>query len=167
MRKAYSGQADADNVITSFTSDITIPTPRLRHVVFSSDEDFLVLTAESGGGLAVYNTESVLNKKNPENQIGTDQISVRALVPNPNPQFGQYFAVILENGRLFVVDISDGKQVKLQEENATCVAWSNRGKAVIAGQKDGSAVQYGMKGDVMATVPRPPDMDASYIGELH
>lgn len=125
-----------------------------------------MVTAESGGGLAAYSTDDALNKKDPAVQIATDGIAVRALVPNPNPQLAHYFAAVLENGRLIITDITNSQVQSLIEENVTCVAWSNKGKALIAGLKDGSAVQYMTTGKLMATVPPPPGMSAGYAGRL-
>jgi nucleoporin NUP159 len=139
----------------------------LRHVAFSSDEDFLVISAEDGGGLATYGVEDLLSKKQSNKQLSTDQIPVRALVPNPNPQFGHYFAAVLDSGALIIVDVANQKTQPLHRDNVTCVAWSIRGQALVAGLKDGSAIQYKTDGALLATVPCPPDVDPGYTGECN
>ncbi|KAF2794983.1 hypothetical protein K505DRAFT_360589 [Melanomma pulvis-pyrius CBS 109.77] len=162
-RKAFHGEADENGVITDFTPDLTIPIPQLRHLAFSSGEDFLVISAENGGGLAVYSVLDLVEKKhNPTNQISTEQVSVRALVPNPAQEFEHYFAVVLDSGKLLIADILDGRLKEIHPSNVACVAWSVKGKAVIAGMNDGTAVQYMSNGSQMGTIPRPPDVDESF-----
>ncbi|KAF2278400.1 uncharacterized protein EI97DRAFT_440873 [Westerdykella ornata] len=163
-RRAFTAlEADHSHVVSAYTPDVTLSTPKLRHVAFSSDENLLVVTAESGGGLAAYNVESVLNIKGPALQLATEQVSVRALVPNPNPQLAHLFAVVLDSGRLVVADLSKGQLETLHQTNVTCVGWSNLGKALVVGLEDGSAIQYKTDGQVLAVVPRPPNVEDNYF----
>jgi nucleoporin NUP159 len=172
IRDAFKEEPEKDDkgnyvneLLKPFSPEVILPIPQLRHVAFSSDEDFLVATAESGGGLAVYAVDDALQKKKPTLQIPTDGIAVRALVPNPNPEVGQYYAAVLESGRLAIINVADNQTVTPQEENVTCMAWSNKGKAFVAGFKDGSAVQYKLGGGIMAKIPRPPNVEEGYSGK--
>jgi nucleoporin NUP159 len=166
IRAAFEKDADeSTNVVTDFSPAVTIPVPKLRHVAFSSDEDFLVISAEEGGGLAIYDAAGLLENKLSSTQFPTDQTPVRALVPNPNPQYGHFFAAVLDSGRLLLIDVTQKKSTVIHEIDVTCVAWSIKGLALVAGLKDGSAVQYKTDGKLLATVPAPPEMDPDFIGE--
>lgn len=156
---------DEDSVISNFRSEATIPLRQLRHVAFSCDEDFLVLTAESGGGLAAYEVDDVLQQKEPAIQISTEQVAVRALVPNPEPQSANFFAAVLESGKLIVADVATGNVKDILPENVTCVAWSNKGKALVAGLTDGSAILYKIDGGPIGTIPRPPEVGQNFVGK--
>ncbi|PSN62804.1 hypothetical protein BS50DRAFT_624594 [Corynespora cassiicola Philippines] len=165
VRRAFKEDAGEQDIISNFAPDVTIPLPPLRQVAFSSNEDFLLVSAESGGGLAIYNSESLLKPNpKPEREIGTEKQAVKALLPNPSTDFEQYYAVILDSGRIDVVDVTqDNQVVTLQKEGVVCAAWSVKGKAIVAGLSNGTAVQYMASGRKMATVPRPPEVPNDYI----
>ncbi|KAF2176361.1 hypothetical protein K469DRAFT_645790 [Zopfia rhizophila CBS 207.26] len=163
VHKAFGREASDQNVITNFSPDITIQVPQLRHVAFSSNEDFLVITAENGGGLAVYATQDLLQQKSqPAVQISTNQVSVRALVPNPNPEFESYFAVVLETGQLLVSDIANQQVKKMPVEGITCASWSVKGKQVVAGLSDGTAIQFWPDAMPAGNIPRPPAVEPDF-----
>jgi nucleoporin NUP159 len=159
---ALSGR-DVD-VVSDFTPDVTISTADLRHVAFSTDGDFLVTSAEETGGLAVYDVAAIMRqgKKDPGNQISTDGIPVRALYPNPATEFGQYFAVLLDSGKLEIINVSNGKKLTIREDGVNCTTWSTRGKAVVAGLADGTLAVHMSSGELKGIIPRPPNLDESY-----
>ncbi|KAF2267617.1 hypothetical protein CC78DRAFT_614038 [Lojkania enalia] len=169
VRKALDGEADDDDVVSDFCPNATIPLPQLRHITFSSNENFLVITAESGGGLAVYRVQHLLEgNTKPGAQISTGQIPVRTLVPNPNPESGDSFAAVLDSGRLVLADVANSKLNSVCEEGVSCVGWSVKGRALIAGLDEGTMVQYTAQGKQMAIVPRPPNVDDSYsVAAVH
>jgi nucleoporin NUP159 len=109
-----------------------------------------------------YNVEDALNQKDPAFRVETDPVGVRALVPNP--QTGCLFAAVFDSGKLAIVDILKQKLHVLQNDNVTCVAWSTKGRALVCGMQDGSALQYKVDGGLMCTVPRPPGTDPNYFG---
>jgi nucleoporin NUP159 len=169
VRKAFSAEAGEHNIVSDFTPDVVIQVPKLRHVAFSSDEDFLVITAENGGGLAVYGVEDLLQQKTkPGVEIPTDNVAVRALVPNPNPEWGALFAAVMDSGRLLLANIADGQIRIVVQEGVNCVAFSNKGKALVAGMNDGSLGQYKVENDsLMATIPRPPSVGDNYTSKYY
>lgn len=164
VRKAFEEKAGNGDVVTTFTPDVTLPVPRLRHVAFSTDGDFLVISAEEKGGLAVFDVSAVVKagRRDPEVQIDTDQVSVRALLPNPVSDFAHFFAVVLDSGKLLIADVSTGSTITVREDNVTCVAWSNLGKAVVAGLHDGTLAIYLNNGSFKGSIPRPPDVDETF-----
>ncbi|KAI4668619.1 uncharacterized protein J4E78_002446 [Alternaria triticimaculans] len=151
------------DVVADFTPDITISTPNLRHVAFSADGDFLVTSDEADGGVAAYNVASVVSqgKKDADTKLATDA-PVRALLPNPSPEFEQYFAIVLDNGKLEICDVEKGVKKTIREAHVNCAAWSARGKAVVSGSIDGTCAIHMTAGDLRGIVPRPPDVDENY-----
>ncbi|KAF1843625.1 uncharacterized protein K460DRAFT_387647 [Cucurbitaria berberidis CBS 394.84] len=164
VRKAFEEQAGEGDVVSDFTPDVQLTVPTLRHVVFSTEGEFLVVSAEEKGGLAVFDAAEVVNagKKEPKRQLDTEQVTLRALLPNPVPSLAHYFAVVLDSGKLMITNVDDGVSKTIKAEGANCVAWSNKGKAVAAGLQDGTFAIHLSTGDLKAVVPRPPDVDQSF-----
>lgn len=168
MRKAFQNTAENWDVVSDFTPEVTIPWtgPPLRHVAFTTGGDFLVVSAENQGGLAVFDTKAVMRgKQQPEQQVATDGVPVRNLLPNPDKQYEQYVAIVLDSGKLSIVDIIQAQTVTLRDDGVTCAAWSSRGKAVAAGMRDGTTAIYLVQGGHTGTIPRPPDLDENYEGK--
>jgi nucleoporin NUP159 len=166
VRKAFKKEAGDNDVVTDFTPDVTLPVPQLRHVVFSADEDFLVISAENGGGLAVFAVEDLLQQKNGGEQQIETAIAVRTMLPNP--AFAQYMAVIQDSGRMDIIDITNGSVKTVKSEGVTCAAWSLMGKAFVAGFADGTATVY-MAGshDERGRIPLPPETGKGYTSKFH
>ncbi|KAF1839747.1 hypothetical protein BDW02DRAFT_563796 [Decorospora gaudefroyi] len=152
------------DIVADFTPDVTISAPNVRHVAFSTDGEFLVICAGETGGLAVFDAVGIVQagKREPELSVNTDDTPVRALLPNPVSEFGHFFAVVLESGKLQVCNVQDGTKKSILDNSVNCVAWSIRGKAVVAGLQNGTAAVHLASGEHKAVVPRPPDVDESY-----
>lgn len=167
VRKSFQEQAGEGDVVSNFTPDATIPlgSPALRHVAFSSGGDFLVVSAEGEGGLAIFDVQSVMGgRKSPEAQLPTEKVPIRTLVPNPVPEMEHFMAMVLDTGKLCLVDVAEQQSNTLREGGATCVTWSSRGKAVAAGLKDGSTAVYMNDGKQLGTIPRPESLDDGFEG---
>jgi nucleoporin NUP159 len=165
VRKAFSEKAGEWDVISDFTPDVTIPLNNspLRHVVFTTGGEFLVISAEEKGALAVFDTTKFMKgNQAPERQIQTDGVAVRTLQANPVDTMGHYMAVVLETGKLWLVDVATDKTKPLKEEGVVCATWSKMGKAVAAGLDDGTTQIYLSDGTLRGTIPRPPEVDENY-----
>ncbi|KAJ4330823.1 hypothetical protein N0V87_009679 [Didymella glomerata] len=163
VRKAFQEKAGEWDVITDFAPDATLPVPKLRHVAFSSEGDFLVISAENGGGLAVFDPKELLKgKQKPGNEIATDKQAIRALLPNPIAEMEHIFAAILDNGRLCLIDVASGKTSTLREDGVVCASWSTRGKALAVGLEDGTGVLYLNDGTQKGVIPRPPALNGGF-----
>ncbi|KAK3718683.1 hypothetical protein LTR37_004900 [Vermiconidia calcicola] len=154
-------------VVSTFKPQATIPVPRVSQVSFSSNESCLVVAAEQGGGLAVYDTNALANgNAEAAFQLATEGESVRQILPNPNPaeEFSRYFVVVTVNGKLLLADLKEQKLVTafsgstVFHDNVTCACWSRLGKQIVAGLANGSAVQVDHQGVVKATIPEPPQL---------
>lgn len=129
------------------------------------------MCAAEGGGLAVYEVTAIKQgNKDPAFQLSTNGIPVRALVPNPAPELAEFIAVVLEQGQLMVANLKQKTFVNAQgggqvwREGVSCVSWSSKGKALTAGFGDGSALQIKGNGEVMAAIPRYPQLNADMHG---
>ena len=162
VRNAFTseGSEDTKSFAPQLTLDLGI---RISQVAFSSDESFLAISAEEGGGLAVYEVDNLLNGNTSSSfEIGTAQIPVRALVPNPGVEAAAaLFAVVNTNGQLAIADMKARKVGTTIKEGVSCVAWSPKGKQLIAGLGDGSAVQMKPTGEVTKQFAKPPDVEGN------
>ncbi|GAB7357284.1 hypothetical protein MBLNU459_g8253t1 [Dothideomycetes sp. NU459] len=164
VRRAYHADVSAAANVKSFAPQATISIPRVNQLAFSSDESSLVIAAEQGGGLAVYDVQA-LQQGNQQSafQMATNGTSVRALVPNPAPDASHLFAVLLADGKLMLADLKarqlvNGINGQVFREGVSCVAWSAKGKQLVAGLEDGTAAQYDPQGNIKAQIPRLPQV---------
>jgi nucleoporin NUP159 len=167
VRKAFQGDAGGRDVVSDFTPDVSIPLSNspLRHVVFSADGDFLVISAEGQGGLAVFGANGLMRgNQKPEQEISTDGIAVRTLLPCPGADYTHCMAVVLDSGKLCLVDVAQAQSRAFPLDGVTCVVWSTKGKAFAAGLKDGTVAIYKMEGNHMGNIPRPPGVDEKWEG---
>ncbi|KAK0357385.1 hypothetical protein LTR02_003390 [Friedmanniomyces endolithicus] len=164
VRKAFA-EKKAGGKTVPFTPEATISVPRVSQVAFSSNEACLVVVAEQGGGLAVYDTASITSGgKEPAFQVGTNGVGVRQLLPNPNPSsdWSHLFGIVLETGQLLLADLKARELVKnssgnpVFHDNVVSACWSRLGKQIVAGRNDGTAAQIDPQGNVKAEIPVPP-----------
>jgi nucleoporin NUP159 len=143
--------------------------PKLSHVAFASDGSCLIITAQDGGGLAVYSVDDLANNiTKAAFQLATGGIAIRALAPNPNPELAHFIAVVMDNGHLMMADLQSKSFVGSSSlrSGVVCVSWSVKGKQLVAGLQDGTCVQLDVAGAVKATIPKAPDAPSNYVGKL-
>ncbi|KAI0430985.1 hypothetical protein F5Y09DRAFT_306352 [Xylaria sp. FL1042] len=169
VRKAFEAPKNGDSEIRSFTPQLQVPLPiRICQLAFSADEAYLILSAEQGGGLAVYNVDAFQQGTTQSAfEIPTNGESLRALVPNPRPEKAELCAVVTNGGKLLMANLKERNfafkgSSQILREQVSCVAWSNKGKQLVAGLGDGTICQLTPEGDVKAEIPRPPELDSSY-----
>ncbi|KAI0815691.1 hypothetical protein GGR55DRAFT_629824 [Xylaria sp. FL0064] len=169
VRKAFEAPRNGDSEIRSFTPQLQIPLPmRICQLTFSADEAYLILSAEQGGGLAVYDVDAFQQGSTQSAfEIPTNGESLRALVPNPRPEKAELCAVVTNEGKLLMANLKERNftfkgSSQILREQVSCVAWSNKGKQLVAGLGDGTMCQLTPEGDVKAEIPRPPELDSSY-----
>ncbi|KAJ4984095.1 nuclear pore complex subunit Nup159, partial [Stagonosporopsis vannaccii] len=163
VRKAFQDKAGEWDVVSDFAPDATMPVPKLRHVAFSAEGDLLVISAEDGGGLAVFDPTEIMKQNfNPGKEIATDKQPVRVLLPNPTHDMEHIFAAVLDNGKLCLIDVTKGDMHTIREEGVVCASWSTKGKALAVGLKDGTGVLYLNNGTQKAVIPRPPKLHEGF-----
>lgn len=177
VRAAFQSPApEKDETIRPYTSELKIPQARLSQVVFSSDDSVLVVSGEQDGGVAAFQADSLTKGQlEPAVQISTNGESLRALVPNPVPESAELFALITTTGNLMLLDLKAGSMISgsngiVLKTGASCLSWSNRGKQLVIGMADGTAVQMKPDGTVVAQIPKstsiPPGVHVSGISWL-
>ncbi|KFY30292.1 hypothetical protein V493_02017 [Pseudogymnoascus sp. VKM F-4281 (FW-2241)] len=169
IRKAYEGPRIGESHTRPFQAQLTLPMPmRLSQVTFTADETYLVLSAEVGGGLAVYEVQNLMNGSQASSfEMSTNSAPLRAAVPNPTPEKGELLAIVTMDGKLMVANLKDrnfipGATGQILKEGVSCISWSAKGKQLVAGLVDGSAFQMTPDGVAKAQIPRPPDVDPGY-----
>lgn len=160
VRKAFAATDNADGSVKSFTPQLTLELGmRISQVAFTADEKLLVLSAENGGGLAVYEIQSLMQGITQSAfEISTSGASLRMLLPNPTPDRAELLAVVTVKGELMMANLSsrqfiNGPQGLTLKEGVSCVSWSARGKQLVAGLGDGSCYQLTPEGEGKANIP--------------
>ena len=173
VRQAFSAE-ETEEKSQSFSPQVVINVgTRVSQVAFTADEKYLVISAEVGGGLAVYDVESILQGTvKSAFEIATNGEALRAMVPNPAKEPAELMAIITTNGKLMIANlkgrqIASGSQGPVLKENVSCLSWSNKGKQLVAGQLDGTCSQMTPTGDIKAQIPRPPQLEDGKHGMVH
>lgn len=168
-RKAFSADKTGDTEFRAFEPQVKISMPmRISHLAFTPDEQYLILSAEQGGGLAVYETPALLQGSSQAAfEISTSGESVRALVPNPMPELAEFCAVVTTNGNLLIANLKEkslvsGSNGPVVRNQVACAAWSTKGKQLVAGLSDGTVVQMTPDGAEKAQIPKP-----NAFGDVH
>ncbi|ESZ99524.1 hypothetical protein SBOR_0089 [Sclerotinia borealis F-4128] len=163
VRKAFETPGTGN--FKPFQPELRIPMPmRVSQLAFSADDTYLVISAETGGGLAVYEVDALLNGSTQTAfEVPTNGESLRALVPNPTRDKGELLAVVTTDGNLMMANLKDrafksGPNGQILRSGVSCVSWSTKGKQLVAGLGDGSAVQMTPEGEIKAEIPKPPGL---------
>lgn len=154
--------------IRPYEPNLRIPRPRLAHVAFTADDSGLVVSAQDGGGVDAYSVKD-LEKATPAVSISTEGKALRALVPNPAAEadLAPLLALVTVDGELLMADLKSGNMRSgsngpVLRTGVSCVAWSNKGKALIAGLADGTAVQIKPDGSEMAMIPKTTALEQGF-----
>lgn len=169
VRKAFEGPQDGDSDVRTFQPQLKMPMPmRVSQLVFTTDEKYLILSAESGGGLAVYETDSLLSgSTNSAFELGTEGQALRTLVPNPTVEKAGLCAIVAENGNLHMANLEQKTISNPLKSQVSCVSWSSKGKQLCAGMANGTISQMTPEGEAKADIPAPPGIDSSYGKTSH
>ncbi|KAM0305758.1 hypothetical protein HYE67_008297 [Fusarium culmorum] len=168
VRKAFEASQDGDTDIRNFEPQLKIPMPmRVSQLSFTADENYLILSAESGGGLAVYEVQSLLSgSTNSAFELSTNGETLRAMIPNPTPEKAELCAIVTNNGNLHMANLKERQISSPLKNQVSCVSWSSKGKQLCAGLGDGTIFQMTPEGEGKGEIPRPPDMDDFHVSSL-
>jgi nucleoporin NUP159 len=164
VREKFESPKDGDSDIRSFQPQLKIPlSMRVSQVAFTADEKYLIISAESGGGLAVYSVDQLIaGTTQPALEIATNGEALRALIPNPTPEKAGLCAVLTSNGNLYMADLQARSLGAPLKSQVSSISWSNRGKQLVAGMADGTIHQMTPEGETKAEIPKPPE-----VGDYH
>ncbi|KAG5953216.1 hypothetical protein E4U53_006343 [Claviceps sorghi] len=168
VRNAFSSPKEGDSEVRSFEPQLRIPAPtRISHLAFTADEKYLIMSAESGGGLAVYDVQSLAQgSSNAAFELPTNGESVRLLAPNPAPEKAELCAVVTTSGNLCMANLNERKLSTPLKTQVSCLSWSARGKQLCAGMGNGTIYQLTPEGEVKADIPPPPSSGNYYVSSL-
>ena len=167
VRRAFFDKDGYVDNIKAFEPELRVQLPTLSQIAFSADENALVVSAQQGGGVAVYHTDGLIQGQiSPAIQISTNNTALRALIPNPHPDFTELFALVTMNGDLLIADLKAGQlrpglSGQVLRNGVSCLSWSNKGKQLVAGLSDGAAAQMRPDGSLVAGIPRPPALEGN------
>jgi nucleoporin NUP159 len=172
VRKAFDGSETGDNHVKPFQPQLKLSMPmRVSQLAFTADESYLVLSAEVGGGLAVYDVQALLQGSTQTAfELSTNGQALRALVPNPTAEKGELLALVTTDGNLMMANLKErnfnnGPNGQVLKTGVSCVSWSTKGKQLVAGLGDGTAYQMTPEGEGKAEIPRPPNVNAGDHGK--
>jgi nucleoporin NUP159 len=176
LRNAFHAPQEGTDRFKPVQPEVTVSIPRLSHIAFTADENVLVASLEQGGGILAYHVNQLTNgQTKPALELSTNNTSLRALIPNPAPESAHLVAAVTSNGELLVADfkaegLTQGPNGPILKSGVSCLSWSNKGKALVAGLGDGTATQMKADGTVMTEIPKPTsipaDMHSSAISWL-
>jgi nucleoporin NUP159 len=167
VRKAFEAQKEGDSEVREFTPQLKLPMPmRVSQLAFTADENYLILSAESGGGLAVYEVQSLLSGSTSSAfELSTNGESLLSLAPNPTAEKAELCAIVTTNGNLHMANLREQRLSDVLHNQVSCVSWSSKGKQLCAGLADGTIRQMTPEGDGKANIPRPSDL-GNHHGKL-
>ncbi|KAK4220078.1 hypothetical protein QBC37DRAFT_407770 [Rhypophila decipiens] len=173
VRKAFEAPKTGDSEVRPFEPQARLPLPfRISQLAFTADERYLLLSAESGGGLAVYDVQSLADGATKAAfELNTNNESLRCLVPNPSPELAKHCAIVTTNGNLYMANLDDRQLVSgangpTLRSQVSCAAWSTKGKQLVAGMADGSLYQMTPDGTEKGHIPKPPSLGDYHVGSV-
>lgn len=173
VRQAYTGSS-GDRNLKAFTPQLSLDLGmRMSQVAFSADEEFLVLSAQDGGGLAVYEVAALMNGVTRSAfELSTNGLSLRHVTPNPTVEKAELLALVTVTGQVMIANLKSREllssgQGAVLKEGVSCVSWSPRGKQLVAGLGDGTCCQMTPEGEMKGEIPRPPNVGGDQHGKHH
>ncbi|KAL2127934.1 hypothetical protein VTI74DRAFT_9947 [Chaetomium olivicolor] len=173
VRKAFEGEKNGDSEVRPFTPQAKVPLPiRISQLAFTADEQYLILSAETGGGLAVYDVQTLIQGATQSAfEISTNGDALRALIPNPMPESAAFCAIVTDKGNLFMANLAERKLVSgpngpTLRSQVSCASWSTKGKQLVAGMADGTIYQMTPDGVEKGHIPKPPSLGDYHVSSV-
>ena len=166
VRRGFQAESSTSGDIKPFSPQLTIPVgTRVSQVIFSSDERFLAISAEAGGGLAIYDVDALMQGNARSTfELSSNGTSIRALSANPAAESAELLATVTTKGELMMANLKNREfmmspQGSTVKEGVSCLSWSNKGKQLIAGLGDGTCCQMTPTGEAKGLIPKPPNLE--------
>jgi nucleoporin NUP159 len=173
VRKAFETKKEGDSEVRPFHAQAKVPlSQRISQVAFTADEKYLAISAETGGGLAVYNVAQLLSGSTQSAfELSTNSEPLRSLVPNPMSESAGLCALVTTNGNLLMANLTErslvsGPNGTVLRSQVSCTTWSTKGKQLIAGMADGSIQQMTPDGVEKGLVPKSPNLGGDFHSTL-
>ncbi|OBR15250.1 Nuclear pore complex subunit [Colletotrichum higginsianum IMI 349063] len=168
VRKGFEREKEGDADVRAFEPQGKLPMPmRVSQLAFTADENYLILSAESGGGLAVYEVQTLLQGGTKAAfELATNGETLRALIPNPTIEKAELCAIVTDNGNLHIANLKERQTSTSLKTQVSCVSWSTKGKQLVAGLADGTIFQMTPEGEAKGEIPRPPNVANAHVSSL-
>ncbi|KAH7328871.1 hypothetical protein B0I35DRAFT_385799 [Stachybotrys elegans] len=168
VRKALEKSQEGDSDIRGFEPQLKIPMPmRISQLAFTADENYLILSAESGGGLAVYEVQNLLQgSTNSAFELPTNGETLRLLAPNPTAEKAELCAIVTTSGKLHMANLKERTLSGVLKDQVSSACWSSKGKQLCAGLGNGTIYQMTPEGEGKGEIPRPPGLGDCHISSL-
>ncbi|GJC92481.1 nuclear pore complex subunit [Colletotrichum higginsianum] len=156
VRKGFEREKEGDADVRAFEPQGKLPMPmRVSQLAFTADENYLILSAESGGGLAVYEVQTLLQGGTKAAfELATNGETLRALIPNPTIEKAELCAIVTDNGNLHIANL---------KERQTSTSLKTQ---LVAGLADGTIFQMTPEGEAKGEIPRPPNVANAHVYHL-
>ncbi|ATY59921.1 nuclear pore complex subunit [Cordyceps militaris] len=168
IRKAFEAPKEGESDVRGYEPQLKMPMPmRISQLAFTADENYLLLSAESGGGLAVYEVQALLQgATGPAFELPTGGQALRALAPNPTAEKAELCAIVTQSGELLMANLRERQVSDVLKSQVSCISWSAKGKQLCAGLGDGSIHQMTPDGQGKAEIPKPPSLGECHVSSL-
>ncbi|KAI1001119.1 Nucleoporin [Podosphaera aphanis] len=174
VREAFEKSKPTDRQANPYSPNLTIPMKiRISHLAFSADEKYLILSAEDGGGLAVYEVSSLMTGATEATfELPTNGQALSCMIPNPALEREEFLAMVTKEGNLMIANLKErtfiiGAQGSVLKDRVSCISWSTKGKQIVAGLSNGCGYQMTPEGVCKAEIPRLPNLDADdYVSSI-
>ncbi|KAI5791946.1 hypothetical protein EDC01DRAFT_602909, partial [Geopyxis carbonaria] len=167
-----AGLREACRTGAEYKPELSVPSPiNISHVVFNSDESYLILGGTQGG-LAMYSIEALSGSGETKAtfEVGTDGQGLREV--KPNPVAPNLIAIITFNGELRMLDLETREFIKRSDGTVVLkpgvgtMTWSKLGKQLVCGMSDGTGWQMTPTGEVKCMLPAPPTVDNHFMSTI-
>jgi nucleoporin NUP159 len=168
IRKAIESLTESHSRVLLFQPQLIIPlSARPSQLTFTADEKYLVLSAETGGVVAAYDVQKLLQGETEAVfELATNGEVALALVPNPTSERAELCAIVTDKGNLYIANLKKEAISRPLRSQVSCISWSSAGEQLIAGLENGSINQMNLEGNSITDIPTPPGLE-SYRGRFH
>ncbi|OLL22611.1 Nucleoporin nup146 [Neolecta irregularis DAH-3] len=147
--------------ISSTATRITV-TQTISHVIFSPSGNEILLGFEDGK-ISSYDVASLRAGSEPKFDNSTTPI--QDLQANPSPD-ADLVAILTKDRVLRMLSMSKRQLLDVVLAEVTAICWSQKGKQIICGMRDGSLVQITPDGQKKAELKRAPALDSHYVSKV-
>ncbi|KNC98742.1 uncharacterized protein SPPG_09302 [Spizellomyces punctatus DAOM BR117] len=162
VRASLNSAAKGSVVPIKNAVEVEIPDDVVTRIILDTTE-LMVIVYTRAGKILLYAVPGLLEGENRATStfdLGSNVLDLRM---NPGA-FPKAAAALLEDGSVSLLTLEqDGKITRSPLVSDACsICWSQKGKQLACGLKDGSVVQVAPEGTITNTIPPPPALVSNY-----